>query len=276
MRHLSRTMTAWLVLACSVACWCILGAGLPRAATADETPRWRLPLARSPQVLRRFDAPDTPWGTGHRGVDLAARPGQAVYAAGAGRVGYAGMVAGRGVVTVVHGALRTTYLPVDAAVRAGRRVSAGERLGVVEHRATHCRPDSCLHWGLIRGAEYLDPLSLVGAGRVRLLPFWGTPAPPAPGSGGSRGPPRSDHRETGHGSPAAVAPRAAPPGSEPRPRHVPLSLAGSSTAVGGGAAGMTALAFILVLTRRRLRRTAPTNRDDRPRPRHGAARPPPE
>ena len=37
-------------------------------------------------------------------------------------------------------------------------------------------PAACLHWGLIEGdgdaRTYLDPLSLVGGGPVRLLPLW--------------------------------------------------------------------------------------------------------
>jgi hypothetical protein len=31
----------------------------------------------------------------------------------------------------------------------------------------------CLHWGLLRGATYLNPLTLVGAGPIRLLPASG-------------------------------------------------------------------------------------------------------
>src|SRR5262245_48381380 len=73
---------------------------------------WRWPLPPVPRVVRDYDPPPRPWLRGHRGVDLAARPGQPVYAAGAGRVGYAGRLAGRGVVAVVHGPLRTSYLPV--------------------------------------------------------------------------------------------------------------------------------------------------------------------
>lgn len=68
----------------------------------------------APEVTRGFDPPDGPYRPGHRGVDLAAGPGTPVLAAGAGVVGYAGVLAGRGVVTVVHpgDGLRTTYEPV--------------------------------------------------------------------------------------------------------------------------------------------------------------------
>lgn len=149
---------------------CLITAG-PPALDA-----WRWPLGPpAPRVVRAFSPPSSPWGPGHRGVDLAAHPGQAVYAAGPGRVSYADHLAGRGVVTIDHGVLRTTYLPVRPSVHAGRRVASGTRIGIVEGGLLHCRMP-CLHWGLRRGALYLDPLTLVQR-QVRLLPRWPRPAP---------------------------------------------------------------------------------------------------
>jgi murein DD-endopeptidase MepM/ murein hydrolase activator NlpD len=50
-------------------------------------------------------------------------------------VHYAGLVAGRGVVTVLHqSGLTTEYEPVRASVRAGQRVTAGAVLGAVSGR----------------------------------------------------------------------------------------------------------------------------------------------
>lgn len=146
---------------------------LPSAAHAQPPPAWRWPLPGDPEVVRGFDPPDLPWGAGHRGVDLGAYAGEPVYAAGAGRVGYVGRIAGRGIVTVVHGDRRTTYLPVRASVRAGERVKAGSRIGRVEPGFSHCPARVCLHWGLIRGKTYLDPLSLLPRSPIRLLPFNG-------------------------------------------------------------------------------------------------------
>ncbi len=115
-------------------------------------------------VVRGFDPPAQDWLPGHRGVDLAAPVGSSVHAAAAGRVSVAQVIAGRGVVTIVHGELRTTYEPVRASVRVGDQVAAGEVIGTVE--AGHCSA-GCLHFGLKRGEEYLDPL---GGSEVRLLP----------------------------------------------------------------------------------------------------------
>ena len=125
-----------------------------------------------PQVVRRFDPPPQPWLAGHRGVDLAAAPGAEVQAAGGGTVAFAGSVAGRGVVSVVHpGGLRTTYEPVTATVHTGEAVTAGQAVGVLEAGHPGCPVAACLHWGLRRGEQYLDPLALLGLGRVRLLPL---------------------------------------------------------------------------------------------------------
>ena len=143
-----------------------------------------------PTIERGFLPPPSPWAAGHRGVDLAARAGQPVRAVAAGRVTFAGRVAGRGVVSLVlagvgggSGPLRTTYEPVRALVSEGERVAAGQVVGVLEDGPYHCsRP--CLHWGLLRGGRYVDPLSLfpwVGGGpRPRLLPVLGVPLPEGP------------------------------------------------------------------------------------------------
>ncbi len=145
---------------------------VPAAAARDADPVGVWPLVPAPQVVAGFDPPSDPWGAGHRGIDLLGAPGQPVRAALPGRVTWAGVLAGRGVVVVDHGATRTTYEPVDAAVGVGETVTAGERIGRLSSVGSHCPPRACLHWGWIQGETYLDPLRLVGAGPVRLLPLW--------------------------------------------------------------------------------------------------------
>jgi len=148
-----------------------VGTALPaRGAEADPVGVW--PLTPQPHVVAGFDPPSDPWGAGHRGVDLLGTAGQPVRAALAGRVSWAGMLAGRGVVVVDHGPTRTTYEPVQASVGVGGTVSAGERIGRLSAAGSHCPPRACLHWGWIEDETYLDPLRLVGAGPVRLLPLW--------------------------------------------------------------------------------------------------------
>jgi murein DD-endopeptidase MepM/ murein hydrolase activator NlpD len=104
----------------------------------------------------------------------------------AGRVSFAGVVAGRGVVAVeLTGTgdppLRTTYEPVSASVGKGDEVEAGEVIGTVEPTGSHCT-GGCVHWGLLRGETYLNPLLLLppwllNRGPSRLLPVLGVPLP---------------------------------------------------------------------------------------------------
>jgi murein DD-endopeptidase MepM/ murein hydrolase activator NlpD len=134
---------------------------------------WVRPLAGEPVVSRPFDRPPGPYAAGHRGVDLAGTAGEPVLAAGAGVVAFAGLVAGRPVVSVQHAdGLRTTYEPVQPTVAAGQVVARGSPLGALLTGHAGCPAEACLHWGLRRGRTYLDPLSLLRPPRVRLLP-WG-------------------------------------------------------------------------------------------------------
>jgi murein DD-endopeptidase MepM/ murein hydrolase activator NlpD len=123
-------------------------------------------------VVRLFDPPPQPWLAGHRGVDLAAPVSTEIDAAGSGTVVYAGRLAGRGVVSVAHaGGLRTTYEPVSSPLTVGDLVAGGQRIGTLESGHAGCPAPACLHWGLLRGEQYLDPLALLGLGQVRLLPL---------------------------------------------------------------------------------------------------------
>ncbi|MCO7222478.1 M23 family metallopeptidase, partial [Klenkia sp. PcliD-1-E] len=132
------------------------------------------PLAGPPAVTRPFDLPAGAYGAGHRGADLTGVPGAPVLAAGAGTVAFAGLVAGRPVVSVDHpDGVRTTYEPVQPAVAAGQAVARGSPLGLLLPGHAGCPIAACLHWGARTGpAEYLDPLLLLSPPRVRLLP-WG-------------------------------------------------------------------------------------------------------
>jgi murein DD-endopeptidase MepM/ murein hydrolase activator NlpD len=152
----------------------VAAAGVAGASrTAAQEPGFIWPLAPTPTVTRPFEAPATDYGPGHRGVDLAAAPGQPVLAAGAGMVAFAGLVAGAGVVSIVHdGGLRTTYEPVTATVAAGAHVHRGQPIGTVDAGHPECPVAACLHWGVRRGAEYLDPLGLIRTVSVIRLKPW--------------------------------------------------------------------------------------------------------
>ncbi|MFD7918596.1 murein hydrolase activator EnvC family protein [Streptomyces sp. NPDC059740] len=139
-----------------------------------------------PRVVRGWQPPATRWSRGHRGVDLAAPAGASVQAVLPGRVTFSGVVAGRGVVSVEldrsgEPPLRTTFEPVTPLLHQGDRVAAGRSVGRLGPGPFHCETP-CLHWGLRRGREYLDPLSLLAPGLLRrapsrLLPVTGIPLP---------------------------------------------------------------------------------------------------
>jgi murein DD-endopeptidase MepM/ murein hydrolase activator NlpD len=131
---------------------------------------WTLPLPAA-QVTRPFQAPANPFAAGHRGVDLSGTPRTQVLTAGDGVVMFAGMVAGRPVVSIDHAdGLRTTYEPVDPSVAAGARVTRGSPIGTLAAGHAGCPVSACLHWGLRRGETYLDPMILLRLPDVRLLP----------------------------------------------------------------------------------------------------------
>ncbi|WP_326596290.1 M23 family metallopeptidase [Streptomyces sp. NBC_01803] len=158
---------------------------------------WPVPGAAGaarPLVARLWDPPPAPWAAGHRGVDLATEAGAPVVAPAAGRVSFAGEVAGRGVVTIELAGQqgegvppRTTLEPVRATVAQGDEVAAGDVVGTVATAGPfHCA-GPCLHWGLLRGEIYLDPLArlapgLLRSGPSRLLPTEGVPVPEGTGS----------------------------------------------------------------------------------------------
>jgi murein DD-endopeptidase MepM/ murein hydrolase activator NlpD len=119
-------------------------------------------------VQRGFDPPTVVWGSGHRGVDLAAKPGQTILAAASGTVVFVGSIAGKQVISIDHGGVRTTYEPVISTLHSGDHVELGQVIGVLG-KGGHCH--SCLHWGMREGKKYLDPLLLVGGagGQLRLV-----------------------------------------------------------------------------------------------------------
>jgi murein DD-endopeptidase MepM/ murein hydrolase activator NlpD len=152
----------------------------PTPATADERPQPRpgashaVPLYG--EFVRAYDAPDDPFAPGHRGVDIVAPQGYPVHASAAGRVSFAGSVAGNRSVTVDHpDGLRTTYsFLATVAVTANDEVEQGDVVGTVGTGHPDQGLPAHVHLSARRGELYFDPLELyVGDSMADLVSLTG-------------------------------------------------------------------------------------------------------
>jgi murein DD-endopeptidase MepM/ murein hydrolase activator NlpD len=158
---------------------------------AERAASWVPAEPRSPRVphlwmpvtgplVRGFDARAGPYGPGHRGIDIAAPVGELVRAPTAGRIVFAGPVAGTSWVTLraAPGVLVTLGPLLDPAVTA-TRVRSRAPIGRVGpgHAPTRAAPGApgapaALHLSVRVDGVYVDPLAyLVDRPRPRLVPL---------------------------------------------------------------------------------------------------------
>jgi murein DD-endopeptidase MepM/ murein hydrolase activator NlpD len=166
-----------LVLACA---WTIVLSAMlvpPSARAVAAEGRFGWPV-RGP-VIRGFEAPGSPFGPGHRGIDIAVPFGTPVSAPAEGVVTFAGWVAGARFVTIDHGdGIRTTSSWLsDVGVQRGDLVAGGDVVGRTGHgHAEVATPH--LHFGVRIHGEYVDPMLLLGpldvVGLIRLAPLEGS------------------------------------------------------------------------------------------------------
>jgi murein DD-endopeptidase MepM/ murein hydrolase activator NlpD len=178
----ARPVSRWRLLV--VALLLTLGAFLPSAAPATPVARSIPPPTTGPDpprvpalwmpvhgaVVRGFDARDGPYGPGHRGIDIAAPEGTIARAPAAGKVAFAGPVAGTTWVSlVVAPGVRVTLGPLLDPT-AARRVRLGDPLGRVG--PGHRVGGVTLHLSARVDGVYVDPLAyLVDRPRPRLAPL---------------------------------------------------------------------------------------------------------
>ena len=127
-------------------------------------------------IIRGFDPPDSPYGSGHRGVDIAVALGTPVLAVAAGKITFAGPVGGRLFLTIDHGrGLDSTYSWLSSLVaRKGQTVAPGQVIA----RSGTGHPGSIvphLHFGVRLDGAYVDPLDYLPAldvsSLIRLAPL---------------------------------------------------------------------------------------------------------
>jgi murein DD-endopeptidase MepM/ murein hydrolase activator NlpD len=136
---------------------------------------WLWPVAGP--VIRGFDPPASPYGSGHRGIDIATSVGTTVVAPAGGMVTFAGPVGGHLFMTIDHGGgLESTYSWLSAfIVRKGAVVSRGQPIA----RTGWGHPSSPiphLHLGVklldvyVDPMDYLEPASVTSFIRLAPLP----------------------------------------------------------------------------------------------------------
>ena len=133
--------------------------------TAPKSPASRNEPAHYPLVpftlINAFEPPLEDWLPGHRGIDLEAQVGQDVYMPRSGTVHFAGVIAGRSVVSLrlPNGDL-ISFEPVATHHATGDWLQTGAIIGIVTDEQGHCSDQTCVHVGLRRSSQYLNPLLL--------------------------------------------------------------------------------------------------------------------
>jgi murein DD-endopeptidase MepM/ murein hydrolase activator NlpD len=166
----------WIILALAVLTSASIAGTVPAAsaASAASAGAWTWPVVGP--VIQTFDPPNIPYGSGHRGIDIAAAVGTMVVAPADGNVTFAGPVGGYLFVTIDHGGgLSSTYSWLSAKlVRKGDRVLQGQPVALTGWGHPGA-PIPHLHLGVKLDGAYVDPLSYLGsislATFVRLAPF---------------------------------------------------------------------------------------------------------
>lgn len=142
--------------------------------SASASGTWRWPVVGP--VIRAFDPPDSPYGAGHRGIDIAVASGTPIYAPAAGTVTFAGKVGGHLFLTLDHGGgVASTYSWLsELRLRKGDVVAMGALVALTGW-AHPGSPTPSLHFGVKVGTAYVDPLDYLAPGSVtgfiRLAPL---------------------------------------------------------------------------------------------------------
>lgn len=154
------------VVSCACIAILLVTVGYPWTAFAAGASAWPV---ESTRILVRFEERyETDMVFTHRGIDVAARAGEPVYAPLSGEISFVGQVpAGEGqtrlAVSLRLADGRTlTFLPLDSLrVGEGDRVAAGDDLATVASGGDPSHPEVHLHVGLREGSAYRDPLSVL-------------------------------------------------------------------------------------------------------------------
>ena len=130
---------------------------------------WTWPTQGAHDILRDYRAPATPWGAGHRGLDIRASSHD-LFAPTSGVVSYSGFVVNRGVLTLrTDTGMLVSFEPVVAVVPSSTRVIQGELIGEIQEG--HCER-LCVHLGLRDRGEYRSARWELGIVQRSVLVPW--------------------------------------------------------------------------------------------------------
>ena len=133
----------------------------PKASQTGVTSRW-ISAAEDQSLKSAFRQPNSDWGAGHRGIDLAALDGDPLLAPVDSTIELAKKVFGRDVIVLRHSPdLTSEFEPACllSSLKTKDRVSKGEMFGRVCFGSgkSHCSSD-CFHWGVrTSNRGYLSP-----------------------------------------------------------------------------------------------------------------------
>jgi murein DD-endopeptidase MepM/ murein hydrolase activator NlpD len=166
-------MRRLLALCCLSLVLCA-AAAIAAAPAASASGSWTWPVLGP--VIRGYDPPDSPYGSGHRGIDIAAVVGTTVVSSAPGTVSFAGPVGGGLFVSVDHGAgVVSSYSFLSVVdVRKGDVVAEGAPVGRTGAGHPGMTP-AHLHFGVRVDGAYADPMSYLRpagvASLIRLAPL---------------------------------------------------------------------------------------------------------
>ena len=138
------------------------GPGVERANAVARVVRPVTPW----QVIHPFMQPLTDYGSGHRGVDVAARSGKAIFAPFSGRISWVGWVGTRRTIALTSfSGLVFEAEPACSKLGRGDDVIGGKPFarvcGSVGY-TSHCAPTLCAHLGIRNSAGYFSIEALLG------------------------------------------------------------------------------------------------------------------